>query len=175
MAHGEIPKRSADIDHARDAATNVARENIVEVRLDPRDFVFVGANVVQIGDVWSREQIGRLKEVNVGVDVTGQNEFAFAINLSGVRRQGFRANCRDAIAIDHERAVHVRLPNFNLGARTNQRRVSKRNFFRTSRDRADEEKYTNSRFHTPSVVAVLILKHGITKQALDTSASTTLD
>ena len=86
MAHGEIPKRAADIDHARDAATKVARENVAEVRLDPGNFIFVGANTVEIGAIRSRKQICRLKEVNVSVDVPRQNEFAFAINLSGVRR-----------------------------------------------------------------------------------------
>src|SRR2546423_472512 len=103
MAHSEIPKRSADIDHAGDSAMNVAREDIVEMRLDPRDFVFVCADTVEIGDIRSCKQIGRLKEVNVGVDVTGQDEFAGAIDYSGVCGKlgdGFLTNSGDSIAID---------------------------------------------------------------------------
>src|SRR5947207_10804589 len=99
------------------------------MRLDPRDFNYVRPDTVKIDNVRSREQIARLKEVNVRVDIARQNEFAFAIDLAGMWRQNFRANCRDSIAIDHDRAVRVRLPNLNSGARTNQRAAGERDFF----------------------------------------------
>jgi hypothetical protein len=55
--------------------------------LHPRDFVLVWTNAIQIGAVRSREQIARLKEVNVRVDVTRQNELAGTINLFPERRR----------------------------------------------------------------------------------------
>src|SRR5438034_1081422 len=58
FADFEIPHWPADIDHARDPAANVTRKDIVEMRLDPRDFIFVRPNSIQIGAVRAREEIG---------------------------------------------------------------------------------------------------------------------
>ena len=58
FAHLEIPHRPADIDHARDSATNVAREDIIEMRLDPRDLVLVWPHTVEVSAIRAREQIG---------------------------------------------------------------------------------------------------------------------
>src|SRR4029077_11864217 len=74
LADFEVPHRSADINDAGYAAANIARELVVEMRFDPRDFLFVRAHTVEIRAVWPREQISRLKEVNMCVDVTGQNK-----------------------------------------------------------------------------------------------------
>ena len=57
LADLEVPQWSADINDAGDSAANVAREDIVQVTFDPRDFVFVRANAVEIGAIRPREQI----------------------------------------------------------------------------------------------------------------------
>ena len=46
FAHLEIPKRSADIDHARDPTADITRKRVVQMRLDPGNFIFVGADAV---------------------------------------------------------------------------------------------------------------------------------
>src|SRR5439155_4061275 len=51
----EIPKRSADIDDAGDAAADIARECVVEMRLDPRDLIFVRPDAVQIDAIGARK------------------------------------------------------------------------------------------------------------------------
>ena len=127
LADLEIPHRSADINHAGDAAANVAREHVVEMRFDPRDFVFVRANAVEIGAVRTREQISRLKEVNVCVDVARHNKFADATDLSP-ERGGVLFAHRDAlnlVAVDHDRGIRQ---HFAIG-RINHRRADERNFF----------------------------------------------
>ena len=116
------------------------------MRLDPRDFVFVRPNTVEIGAVRPREQIGRLKEVNVGVDVTRQNEFADASDLFPERRRILFAH-RDAfdlVAVDHDGGVRHHL----AVGRINDGRANQRNFFGAKRDRADHDQNENNKlFH----------------------------
>src|SRR5439155_11621942 len=64
-AHLKIPKWPANIDDRRDPAAQIPCERVVQVRLDPCDFVFVGADAVKIDNVRPREQVSRLKEVNM--------------------------------------------------------------------------------------------------------------
>jgi hypothetical protein len=101
------------------------------VRFDPRDFVFVRTNAVKIGSVRPGEQISRLKEVNVRVDVTRQNEFADATDLFPKRSSILFAH-RDAlnlVAIDDDRGVWQ---HFAIG-RIDHRRADERNFFGAER------------------------------------------
>ena len=87
LAHLEIPHRAADIDHARDPAAEIASENVVEMRFDPRDFVLVGADAGQIDHIRPGEDIGGLEEMNMCVDVTREDEFPGAINPPHLRRK----------------------------------------------------------------------------------------
>src|SRR6266566_1620154 len=96
---------------------------------DPSHFLAVRPHLREIDNVWPREQIARLKEVNVRVDVTGQNEFAFAIHDARMRRQNLRTNRGDTITVDYEGAVHIRLDNLNLSAGADQRAAGERDFF----------------------------------------------
>src|ERR1051326_7789579 len=50
----EVPHRPTDIDHAGDAASDVTREDIVQMRLDPGDLVFVRPHAVEIGAIATR-------------------------------------------------------------------------------------------------------------------------
>jgi hypothetical protein len=145
FAHLEIPHRSADIDNAGDSAANVAREYVVEMRLDPDDFVFVGTNTVEIGAVGPRKQIARLKEVNVGVDETRQNEFADARNLFSERHRILFAHRDpfDLVAVDHNRCVRHHF----AVRRVNYSRSDKRNFFGVCCNRAKKKEKSDNRFH----------------------------
>jgi hypothetical protein len=101
------------------------------MRFNPRDFVFVRANAVKIGAIWPRKQISRLKEVNVRVDITRQNEFADATDLFPKRSSILFAH-RDAlnlVAIDHDRGVWQ---HFAIG-RINHSRADQRNLFGAER------------------------------------------
>src|SRR5207253_176754 len=127
----KIPHRSTDIDHAGDAAANVPREDIIQVRFDPRDFLLVRAHTVEIGTVWSRKQISRLKEVNVRVDVTGQNEFAHATDLAP-ERVGVLFAHRDPlnfVAVDH----HSRIGQYLSVSGINHSGPDEGNFFSAQR------------------------------------------
>jgi hypothetical protein len=97
------------------------------MRFDPRDFVFVRANAVKIGTVRPREQIGRLKKVNVCVDVTGQNKFADATNLSAKRGGVLFAHgdLFNLVAIDNHRGIWQ---HFAVGG-INHRGADERNLF----------------------------------------------
>src|SRR5207244_1797091 len=128
----EIPERSADVDHACDSTANIAREDVVEMRFDPRNFVFIRPNAVQIGTVRSSEEVTRLKEMNVRVDVAGQNEFAGAIDsrtpsFGPVEALRF-PNSGDTISVDQD----YRILNNLAVARIDQRPAGKRDFFSRS-------------------------------------------
>src|SRR4029077_5164430 len=127
LADLEVPHRSANINDAGYAAADVAREDVVEMRFDPRDFVLVRANAVEIGAVRPREQISRLKEVNVRVDVTRQNKFADATDLFPERGSVLFAH-RDAlnlVPVDNYRGIRQ---HFAIG-RINHCRADERNLF----------------------------------------------
>jgi hypothetical protein len=101
------------------------------MRFDPRDFVFVRANAVEIGAIRPGEQISRLKEVNVRVDVTGENEFADATDLFPKRGSILFAH-RDPlnlVAINNDRRVRQ---DFAV-SRINDGRADERNFLRSER------------------------------------------
>ena len=106
------------------------------MRLDPRHFVFVGADTVQICAVRSREKIARLKEVNVCVDVTRQNEFAYATDLFSKCRRVLLTHryALDLIAIDHYGRVrhHLAIGRVDHGC------ANERNFLGVRRDRDDK-------------------------------------
>ena len=50
------------------------------MRFDPCDFVGIWPDLGEIRRIRPGEQIGRLEEVNVSVDITRKDEFAGAIN-----------------------------------------------------------------------------------------------
>jgi len=109
--NGKVELKNANINYAGNAAAQIAYEHIVQVTLHPRHFVLVGANAIQIGAVRSREQIAGLKEVNVSVDVTRQNDLAGAIDLFPERRRVLLAH-RDAfdlVAVDYHRRIRQHL------------------------------------------------------------------
>jgi hypothetical protein len=104
-AHFEIPQRATNINHACNAAPQITRERVVEMRFDPAKFFLVWANLRQINHIGPGKEIARLKEVHMGVDVTGKNEFALAINLSRIRRNLNVVRCSDggnAIAVQED-------------------------------------------------------------------------
>ena len=78
------------------------------MRFDPRDFVFIRADIVEISAVRPRKEIGRLKEMDVCVDVAGQNKFAPAIDpsrpLCRINRPG-TADLHNAIMSDQDSGV----------------------------------------------------------------------
>ena len=53
------------------------------MRFDPCDFIGIRPDLAEISSVGAREQIARLKEVDMSVDITGQDEFAGAIDPAG--------------------------------------------------------------------------------------------
>ena len=108
------------------------------MRLDPRDLVFVGTDAVQISAVWSGKQITRLKEVNVRVDVAGQNEFAGATDLF-TKRGGILSAHRDAldlVAVDHDRRIrhHLAVGGINYGCANERNSLSIRDRDRKQRE-----------------------------------------
>ena len=114
----------------------------------PRYFVFVWPNTIQIGAVRAREQVPRLKEVNMCIDVTGQNEFAFAINLFPERRRALlpHGDVFDLLAVDH----HGRIRHHLAAGRIDHGRPDKCDLFgphcycedRKSKDERDSEFHT---------------------------------
>ncbi len=89
------------------------------------------ANAIQIGAVRSREQIARLKEMNVSVDVTRQNELAGAIDLFPERRRVLLAdrNAFDLVAVNY----HCRVRQYFAVSRVDHRSADEGNFFSTRR------------------------------------------
>ena len=71
LPHLEIPHRSPDINHAGDAAAQITRKDVIQMRFDPCDFVGIWPDLGEIRRIRPGEQIGRLEEVNVSVDITG--------------------------------------------------------------------------------------------------------
>ena len=113
------------------------------MRFDPCDFILVRPNAVEIGAVGPRKQVSRLKEVNVRVDVTGQNEFAHATDLSS-KRGGILFSHRDAldlVAVDHDGRIRQ---HFAVGG-INHSGANERNLFGADVAAASEEKAQNSR------------------------------
>jgi hypothetical protein len=101
------------------------------MRFDPRNFVFVRANIIKIGAIRPCEQISRLKEMHVRVDVTRQDKFTYATDLFA-EGGGVLFAHRDAlnlVAIDNDRGVWQ---HFAIG-RINHRRPDKGKFFGAKR------------------------------------------
>ena len=68
----------------------MAHKRVGQVFFDPRDFVCVRSHLREIDDIRPGEQIARLKEMNVRIDVSRQNKFALAIDDPGVFRRAER-------------------------------------------------------------------------------------
>src|SRR4029077_5848427 len=138
--------------------------------LHPRDFVLVGANAVQVGAVRSREQIARLKEVNVSVDVTRQNELAAAINLFSERPRILFAyrDAFDFVAVDYHRCIGQ---DFAV-SRVDHRSANERNFLSAERraEECEREYERNSKFHSRDSSTSL----GMTKAILSIPARLSL-
>ncbi len=148
FADFEIPHRPAVIDHAGDSASQITREHVIQVRFHPCDFLPVRSHAAQIGDVRPGKQIARLKEVNVRVDVTWQNELAGAIDLFSERRRVLFAN-RDAlnlVAVDHDRRVRCHF----AVCRINHRRADQRKFLgaRSESEKRRAKAKQKRRFHS---------------------------
>src|SRR5262249_1135864 len=122
----KIPHWPADIDHAGDSASDVAREIVIEVRLDPRNFVFIWADAAEIGAVGPREQVPRLKEMDVGIDQARDDELADAGNLFSERGCVLFAHgdALKLVAIDYDRRIwhHLAIGRIDHG-RANQRNL----------------------------------------------------
>src|SRR5262249_16074625 len=118
------------------------------MRFDPRDFVFVRTNAIKIGAVRSREQVSRLKEMDVCGDVAGQNEFADATDLfpEGCSILFAHRDALNLIAIDNDSGVWQ---DFAVG-RINRRRADQRNSFgvRGRGKRQEEKENKHARAHT---------------------------
>ena len=99
------------------------------MRFHPRRLVGIRSDFCQIDNVRPREQIGRLKEVDVRVEVARQNEFTFAINSARVLWQIHRcliAESADPIVLDqHSAAGH-----YDFRCRIDQSPVNERDLFR---------------------------------------------
>ncbi len=116
------------------------------MRFDPRDFVFVWTNAVEIGAVRAREQIGRLKKMNVSVDVTRRYEFSDALDLFPERRRVLLAH-RDAlnlVAIDHDRRVRQ----YFAVRGVNHRRSDKGDFLGVRRDGGEQHAKAEKNSHS---------------------------
>ena len=124
---------------------------------DQGDLVRAGPDFRQVGRVRSRKQSARLKEMDVRVDVTGQNEFAFAIDDARTLRatESFRRSddIRDAISIDQDRCVREKL----VVLRIDDCPVDKRNFFGLRTEDCQGKDETRIRFsYIEEIVAALV-------------------
>ena len=106
------------------------------MRFDPCDLVGIRPDFREISGVGAGEQIARLEEVNVGVDITGQDEFARAID-DACAIWSFRlvasSNGDNALAIDRHAGIRD-----NLGiAGIDDRSIDQRDLFgaRTERNK----------------------------------------
>jgi len=96
------------------------------------------------------EQIGRLKEMDVGVDVTGQNEFTGAIDLFTERRRVLPAHSDafNLVAIDHDRRIRHHF----AVSRIDYRRADKGDFFGVGGESEDRKRESNgSNFHRQEI------------------------
>src|SRR5438477_7590642 len=73
------------------------------MRLNPCHFIGIWPDFREISAVRPGEEIGRLEEVDVSVDITGQDEFAGAIERACACRARLvcRTNADDALAVDN--------------------------------------------------------------------------
>ena len=81
----KVPEGTADIDHRCDAATEITREEIVEMGANPFALLFVGTHPLQVEGIGPGEDVAGLEEVNVGVDVTWQDKFARTVDRPAQR------------------------------------------------------------------------------------------
>src|SRR5262249_21176452 len=110
-------------------------------------------HTVEISAVGPREQISRLKEMDVRVDVARQNELACAIDLFAERCRILFTHCEAFyfVAVDNDRGIRQY---FSVGG-IDHCPADQRNFFGARGDDADQDKKNRDRFHIPRVVAVL--------------------
>src|SRR5207249_2835711 len=125
LAHFEVPKRTAHIDDRGNSAAQITCEGVVEVRLDPSDLLLVWPDAVQIDNVGPRERIAGLEEMHVRIDVTGQDEFAFATDPLRASRNPYffaAANRENVIALDDDDGVVENLRSSGIDERSADKR-----------------------------------------------------
>jgi hypothetical protein len=116
---------------------------------DPRNFVCVRPKFGEIDSVWSGEEIAGLKEVDVCIDIAGQDESAFAIDPfrpGGYGHLFATADSDNAIAVNNDHAVFQNVRR----CRIDQRPADKGYFFgvRGQRENRECESKRRSEFHS---------------------------
>ena len=108
LAHFEIPERPSDVENARDPGPKVARKGVIQMGTNPFRFLFVGADAVEIEAVRPSVEVAGLEEVDVGVDVTRQDELSFRVDhrVAFLRNLGAVLDDRgDSVAPDDDGGV----------------------------------------------------------------------
>src|SRR5438552_1835305 len=120
------------------------------MRFDPCDLILVRPHAVEIGPIWSCEQIARLEKVHMRVDVAGKNKFLVAFNPLRSDRHAARfaaGNALNFVAVNHNNGVFDRfaIRRIDCGAADERDFLSKgRSRLKTS-DKQSEKRQSSPR------------------------------